>query len=388
MEERVQLSTLLDYVLQKSYGDLTQLAELLPRNSDEDKKLRIVQYARHTRQLLIQLLALVKWAQTSNPIRHCTDMFRELNHQSWVYVDTADQLAHLSRTTLQQAMMPILSLAPAIDVLTTGSYPRLPTCIKNRIIPRPPLTPEERAMTFILIEGVIRYRLAREHLPSAIMKVKSIGNGRVTLTVPYEFEVTLTLVGDDLSLPWRVLDLKILVGHALSGSPVLVTEQQRLYLLQLVQSRLCSVDGNLNDMFNTLHHFCLSLQLDCLHAEVERLSVAVCGVYMKVEDYVPGHLIRLVYWRHTGPAYLLNNTSSPWPRITIYINPHSQTRQLITSHTPPLSIDLSLVPNKLSFQDVLVQCIKYRSLSILERLKKLFNDTPWENKVWYVNQVS
>ena len=36
------------------------------------RKLRIVQYARHTRQLLIQLLALVKWAQTSNPIRHCT----------------------------------------------------------------------------------------------------------------------------------------------------------------------------------------------------------------------------------------------------------------------------------------------------------------------------
>ncbi|XP_019857523.1 PREDICTED: uncharacterized protein LOC109585820, partial [Amphimedon queenslandica] len=99
-----------------------------------------------------------------------------------------------------------------------------------------------------------------------------------------------------------------------------------------------------------------------------------------VEDYWTASTLRLVYWRHTGPAYLLNNTSSPWPRITIYINPHSQTRQLITSHTPPLSIDLSLVPNKLSFQDVLVQCIKYRSLSILERLKKLFNDTPWENK--------
>ena len=31
---------------------------------------------------------------------------------------------------------------------------------------------------------------------------------------------------------------------------------------------------------------------------------------MKVEEYVPGHLIRLVYWRHIGPAYLLNNSSS------------------------------------------------------------------------------
>uniref|UniRef100_A0A1X7SZN9 Mediator of RNA polymerase II transcription subunit 14 n=2 Tax=Amphimedon queenslandica TaxID=400682 RepID=A0A1X7SZN9_AMPQE len=241
--------------------------------------------------------------------------------------------------------MPILSLAPAIDVLTTGSYPRLPTCIKNRIIPRPPLTPEERAMTFILIEGVIRYRLAREHLPSAIMKVKSIGNGRVILTVPYEFEVTLTLVGDDLSLPWRVLDLKILVGHALSGSPVLVTEQQRLYLLQLVQSRLCSVDGNLNDMFNTLHHFCLSLQLDCLHAEVERLSVAVCGVYMKVEDYVPGHLIRLVYWRHTGPAYLLNNTSCNCQLHLFQLTCLSSSVGLSHSFSLPLLSPLPEVPS-------------------------------------------
>lgn len=41
-----------------------------------------------------------------------------------------------------------------------------------------------------------------------------------------------------------------------------------MYLHQLVQSRLCSEDGSLHDLFVTLHHFCLSLQLDCLHAEV------------------------------------------------------------------------------------------------------------------------
>lgn len=112
----------------------------------------------------------------------------QLSHQSWVYVDTADQLVHLARQTLQQAAsvkphfsfnsfitpfncsssIPNLTLAPAIDVLTTGSYPRLPTCIRERIIPKPPLTQAENKESFVLLEGVIRHRLAHESLPPSI----------------------------------------------------------------------------------------------------------------------------------------------------------------------------------------------------------------------------
>ena len=44
-----------------------------------------------------------------------------------------------------------------------------------------------------------------------------LDKGRVTLTVPYEFEVILTVVSDDVTLPWRLLDLHILVGDALPG---------------------------------------------------------------------------------------------------------------------------------------------------------------------------
>lgn len=42
-------------------------------------------------------------------------------------------------------------------------------------------------------------------------------NGRVVLRVPYEFEVTLTVVGDDPVLPWRLLNCNILVGEAFPG---------------------------------------------------------------------------------------------------------------------------------------------------------------------------
>ena len=42
-------------------------------------------------------------------------------------------------------------------------------------------------------------------------------NGQVTFTVPYEFEVCLTVLGDDLVLPWRLLKLVILVGSRQTG---------------------------------------------------------------------------------------------------------------------------------------------------------------------------
>ena len=92
------------------------------------RKLEIVQYARQARQLLIRLLALVKWAKNSDPVSKCAvsgrghircemdgthhpfrilvlqEVSGQLRHQSWVYVDSADQLVDLARNTLQKAV--------------------------------------------------------------------------------------------------------------------------------------------------------------------------------------------------------------------------------------------------------------------------------------------
>jgi hypothetical protein len=229
----------------------------------------------------------------------------------------------------------------------------------------------------VLLESVIRYTLIKEHLPEAVI-VKSIDNGRVKLVVPYEFEIVLTVVSDDPHLPWRVLDLKILVEDALPGSPVLITYQQHFYLHQLIQSRLCSEDGSLSDMFNVLHYFCLSLQLDCLQVQIERLNVAVCGIYMKVEEYIPGDHVRLAYWcSSTFPQ----SDISMCPKITFSIQPSSYDKSLLTIHSPPLDCDVSLQTSKLSVQDLLVECIRIRSISILKNLKKSLIGSAWENEM-------
>ncbi len=46
-----------------------------------------------------------------------------------------------------------------------GTYPRLPTCIKERILTLPPLEGEEEEEAHQLINCAIRHRLANQHIP-------------------------------------------------------------------------------------------------------------------------------------------------------------------------------------------------------------------------------
>ena len=53
-----------------------------------------------------------------------------LEKQAMLFVNTADMLSNMARETLTKARLPSFSIPCAIDVLTTGTYPRLPACIK------------------------------------------------------------------------------------------------------------------------------------------------------------------------------------------------------------------------------------------------------------------
>uniref|UniRef100_A0A8C9PBA2 Mediator of RNA polymerase II transcription subunit 14 n=1 Tax=Spermophilus dauricus TaxID=99837 RepID=A0A8C9PBA2_SPEDA len=43
----------------------------LPRKSDVERKIEIVQFASRTRQLFVRLLALVKWANNAGKVEKC-----------------------------------------------------------------------------------------------------------------------------------------------------------------------------------------------------------------------------------------------------------------------------------------------------------------------------
>jgi Mediator complex subunit MED14. len=53
-----------------------------------------------------------------------------LDKQSMLFVDTADMLARVARETVVHARLPNFHIPAAVEVLTTGSYSRLPACIR------------------------------------------------------------------------------------------------------------------------------------------------------------------------------------------------------------------------------------------------------------------
>ena len=71
--------------------------------------------------------------------------------------------------------LPAFSIPSAVDVLTTGTFPRLPTCIKDRIVPPDPITPEEKRHTLMRLNQIIEHRLVTSELPKHMRKLK-IGN--------------------------------------------------------------------------------------------------------------------------------------------------------------------------------------------------------------------
>ncbi|XP_016429491.1 mediator of RNA polymerase II transcription subunit 14-like isoform X4 [Sinocyclocheilus rhinocerous] len=375
----VRLSLLIEFLLQRTYHEITLLAELLPRKTDMERKIEIVQFASRTRQLFVRLLALVKWASNAGKVEKCAMISSFLDQQAYLFVDTADRLASLARDALVHARLPSFAIPFAIDVLTTGSYPRLPTCIRDKIIPPDPITKAEKQTTLNQLNQILRHRLVTTDLPPQLANL-TVANGRVKFRVEGEFEATLTVMGDDPDIPWRLLKLEILVEDKETGDGrALVHSMQVNYIHELVQSRLFGDDKPLQDMYNCLHSFCLSLQLEVLHSQTLMLIRERWGDLVQVERYVPAKCFTLSVWnqqvlgRKTGTA--------PVHKVTIRIDETDGSKPLQISHEPPLPacdsrlMERAMKIDHLSVEKLLIDSVHARSHQKLQELKAILKSS-------------
>lgn len=72
--------------------------------------------------------------------------------------------------------LPTFHMAAAVEVLTLGTYSRLPAVIRERLVPPPSLTPGERRSTLRALAHVVRQRLTTASLPSDIRNLKVCAN--------------------------------------------------------------------------------------------------------------------------------------------------------------------------------------------------------------------
>ncbi|XP_066584073.1 mediator of RNA polymerase II transcription subunit 14 isoform X2 [Prorops nasuta] len=369
----ISLGMLIDFIIQRTYHELTVLAELLPRKTDMERKIEIYNFSARTRQLYVRLLALVKWANSASKVDKSAHIMAFLDKQSLLFVDTADMLARMARETLVHARLPNFHIPAAVEVLTTGTYSRLPACIRERIVPPDPITPSEKKNTLQRLNQVIQHRLVTGNLLPQMRNLK-IEAGRVTFLVEQEFSVSLTVMGDGPTVPWRLLELEVLVSDRETGDgKALVHPLQTRYVHQVVQSRLAESSNPLSEVYHILHFFCQSLQLEVLYSQTLRLIRDRLDDHIHVDEYTPGKCLSISYWRELTNK---DPRSELGYKLTVQVDQHDPARPLAVVHIPSLGskeseiADRAIRSDQLSMECLLVHTIYIRTRNRLTELKQ------------------
>ncbi|EPB67694.1 mediator complex subunit MED14 [Ancylostoma ceylanicum] len=270
----ISLNYLLDFAIQQIYHEITVLSELLPKKLDGDRKISLVQFAHSTRMLFVKLLAVVKWVKSSKKFESCAAICYLLDQQSQYFIETADRLVTISREELVMARLPAFQVTAAVDVLTQGTYLHLPTIIQERFTLKPKIAPIDEANVLLRLNQVLQYRISKvASTLSPRIKGIVIKNGMLILTVPGEFEVNLTVLGEREQTPWTLLNIKMLVEDYEIGYGAQLVHPLQLHMLHTVlQSRMDVAKNPINEVYNFLHTFAQSLQLDVLFCQASQLA--------------------------------------------------------------------------------------------------------------------
>ncbi|CAI2348423.1 unnamed protein product [Caenorhabditis sp. 36 PRJEB53466] len=301
--QTIPLNVLLDFAIQHVYHEITVLAELMQRKTNEqgeqERKTSLVHFAHATRSQFVKLVAIVKWIRVSKRMDVCYSVDYLLDLQSQYFIDTADRLVSMTRGDLELARLPEYHIAPAIDVLVRGSYNRMPSKIKEAFIPQPKITPREQRGVASRLNQLVETRLSRlsSGIPPNVREIH-ICSGLATLLVPGEFEIKITLLGETEMTKWTLLNIKILVeDYELGLGLPLVHPVQLNQLHGVLQTRMNVAANPVKEAFFFLHSFCVSLQLDVLYCQTSRLAAGRLRENITIEKYDPKERVLIVgYW--------------------------------------------------------------------------------------------
>ncbi|KAJ2364718.1 mediator complex subunit, partial [Coemansia sp. RSA 2610] len=216
----IPLSVTISRLITYAYTELVTLVDTLPARAEAERRTEILKYTEHMSDLLTKLLVLVRWAKHAPQIQKCQNVIAYLDSQNRYFEYAVDNI-YQTFMSMPNVRLRNYDVGNATDILTTGSYQRLPAAIK-RAVPPPRLSKRQIRETLAAVDGIIRGRLLRGEAVPLAMRRYVIGNGRVVFTVPGEFEATLTLLQFDSSIPWHIVSINVLVA----GDKSLPDEQQ------------------------------------------------------------------------------------------------------------------------------------------------------------------
>ncbi|KAH6914203.1 mediator complex subunit MED14-domain-containing protein [Coprinopsis sp. MPI-PUGE-AT-0042] len=314
---QIALGDLLSRVVQAIYAELTEMAETLPSMSDAVRKRTIADWVVKIKKQVVKLYAVAKWSRDAETVQKCMNITAFLLTQNHQFDEVVRALT-ASKDNLDPARLRNHDLLTSLDVLTTGSYLRLPTCIKKRVVPSTPLTDEEVAKTLRDMESAILYRLRMSELIPVEMLQYTIADGRVHFTVPKLFELSLCLLGPSPDSGWFFAHVEFLFTvkgdvsefqdfpRKPTGVSKAVITQEADYRLSYylypdadpTRPKLPSgvVDTPLVRIYNFLQLTSLSYQLEILWFQARRMLYLGWVEYLTVDMSADRKTMKTSYW--------------------------------------------------------------------------------------------
>lgn len=320
---QIPLGDLLSRVVQAIYAELTEMAETLPSMSDTVRKRTIADWVVKTKKQVVKLYAVAKWSRDAETVQKCMNITAFLGRQNFQF-DVVTNALVVGKQNLDQARLRNHDLLTSLDVLTAGSYLRLPTCIKKAVTPQSPLTDEQVAKTLEDMEGTILYRLRMREIIPVEMSRYRIWDGRVFFTVPKLFEVSLSLQGPAPTAGWFFVHVEfpITVKGDITASqefPTLPSGLTKRFITDEADFRLAYyllsdqenpdapklpvgvVDTPLVRLYNFLQMMSLSYQLEILAYQAQRMVQLGWGGSMEVLMSTDRKTLTVVYWKRAQP---------------------------------------------------------------------------------------
>ncbi|GAA6003091.1 hypothetical protein JCM10207_001982 [Rhodosporidiobolus poonsookiae] len=214
LQDLVPLSYLIDRTVAQAYLDLANLAETLPSQNDQARKRAVVDYVLHTRRQILKLLVLTRWSTEADRIGKAMNIIGFLSQQNHALESTVTSLTDTT-SMLSGARVRNYDLSTALAVLTSGTYPALPSAVREAFDNEHRLEDAEVLETLREVDDVLRWRIVmgEEHLPPALQAAAyRIADGRVTFTLPGLWEASFTYGGDNTQddAEWYLLGIRFL----------------------------------------------------------------------------------------------------------------------------------------------------------------------------------
>jgi len=300
-------------------------------------------------------------------IKKSWDILRVIEEQDTLFRKAAESL-YLLHDKLQRIQEPIYDISTAVDVLTLGSYERLPISIHNQIPTKQDNNEEGRESVMNKLDRMIHLRLFSTQVPPEFTEA-FVEGGCAVCGVSKEFRVYITIEHEEG--PWTMSKLDIFVAPdtSLTESSNFKYEnfpEQVKKVSAIAQEKITNSEQPLFELYEVIHSFCRSLQLYILFNQSIQLAKNQPTLNMTPE-FSEGRIL-VKYWvppAQTIEPHSNNNKKeeppkNPPPVLEIF----TENSNLSVRHVPTITdtdnepIKLQLQPSDaLNFESLLQRAI-------------------------------